>query len=246
MASPNENLCRKGIAMSQDALDGHGFGSGEALRGFLSSMEVYLAQREWSYEKRRRTYAVRRAIESVRHARGPAKTEALSNAVDKISYRLGAESSEARLPVLLRLAESAPTSLFWYALLDQWSSCDDTWGHMPRLLVALRFHARKQSPHAYLDDVGLTLLDGLPSVVTVYRGCSRTRLHGISWTTDEAVAHGFAIGHRGLRVPDPVVVKAAIAKQDIFAVVTDRSESEILLDPAKIERVRVLSQSAQT
>jgi hypothetical protein len=206
-------------------------------------MQVYLARREWSYEKRRRTYAVRRAIESVRHARGPAKMEALSNAVEKIIDRLGAESSEVRLPVLLRLVESAPTSLFWHAFLDGWSSCDDTWAHMPRLLAALRFHARKGSSHGYLDDGGLLFLDNLTPVVTVFRGCSRARTHGISWTTDEAVAHGFAIGHRGLRVPDPVVVKAVIAKQDIFAVFTDRNESEILLDPAKIENVRVLSQN---
>lgn len=199
----------------------------------------WAARRRWGLEKGRQTRAAECAIARYRHTRGSAKAEALSKALRMIWRRASAEESGDRLPVLLRLVESAPTHLFWRAFLGLWPVCDNTWAHTPRLLAALRFHTRNGSPRRYLDDKGLTFLDGLPTVVTVYRGCSRVRIQGISWTTDETVARGFARGHRGLRVPVPVVVTAAIAKQHIFAVFADRKESEILLDPAKISNVQL-------
>ncbi len=62
---------------------------------------------------------------------------------------------------------------------------------------------------------------------------------GISWTLDEAVACGFAEGHRGLRAPDAVLATGLIAKEHIFAVFTDRHESEVLLDPVRIRSRRL-------
>lgn len=66
---------------------------------------------------------------------------------------------------------------------------------------------------------------------TLYRGCSLDRIHGLSWTTDRKVAEGFVYGHRGMRVPDAVIAKTRIRKNDIITVVTDRGESEVIIDP---------------
>lgn len=72
----------------------------------------------------------------------------------------------------------------------------------------------------------------------VYRGCSRERVRGLSWTLDEKVAQSFARGHRGIPVPDPVVVCGEIGRKHVFGVFNDRDESEIVLDP---NRVRLAS-----
>jgi hypothetical protein len=42
-----------------------------------------------------------------------------------------------------------------------------------------------------------------------------------------------------LRVPDPILATGLIAKEHIFAVFTDRKESEVLLDPARIQSRRL-------
>ena len=51
-------------------------------------------------------------------------------------------------------------------------------------------------------------------------------------------ARGFAEGHRGLRVPDPILATAS-SREHIFAVFTDRKESEVLLDPARTQSQRL-------
>ena len=71
----------------------------------------------------------------------------------------------------------------------------------------------------------------LPPLVRVFRGCARLRVRGIAWTVDRAVAEDFARGHRGIRVPEPVVASALIPKEHIFFVTNERQEKEVVLKP---------------
>ena len=82
--------------------------------------------------------------------------------------------------------------------------------------------------------------DQLPDQVEVFRGCSRPRVRGVSWTTDRDVAAGFAQGHRSILVPDPVIVSAVIPKGAVFIVGTDRQESEVILDPRQLRELRTI------
>lgn len=74
----------------------------------------------------------------------------------------------------------------------------------------------------------------------VYRGCSRARVEGLSWTTDFELVRGFANGHRGIPVPKPVVAKANICKDGIFAIFRSRAESEIVLDPDELFGIKIM------
>jgi hypothetical protein len=47
----------------------------------------------------------------------------------------------------------------------------------------------------------------------------------------QAVAEGFARGHRGITVPDAVVAEYRITKPDIITVMPDMAESEVIIDP---------------
>ena len=190
--------------------------------------------REWIKKKRGLTKAAKEAIVRLRGS----DAQDFDAAVEAIHQCCYVESSENRLSVLLNLAASAaPAGVFWRVFLNQWPDCDDTWKHRQRLLRVLRQHARQRS--RYFKDEQRQFLDQLPSVVIVHRGCSNARVAGISWTTDEDVARNFATGHRGLRIPDPVVATGSIRKEHIFAVFTNRCESEVLLDPDRLERLQI-------
>jgi hypothetical protein len=150
------------------------------------------------------------------------------------SYSMMCDSG-SRLAALVGLLQNAPAAVFWRVLLERWMHCDNTWACMPDLLRLIRRHVVTDHPSAYLADNALGFLQALPPVVTVYRGCSRQRVHGIAWTTDREVAEGFAHGHRFIPVPDPVVATGTLTRDLILAVFIDRNEKEVLVDPRDLK-----------
>src|SRR5262249_196356 len=103
----------------------------------------------------------------------------------------------------------------------------------------LRDRVAQLSPIEFMPADDRRFYDRLPDCVTVYRGCGRRRVRGLPWTTDSAVAAKFARGGGFFQPPDPVIASAEIAKTALFFVCTDRRESEIVLDPYKITRLRL-------
>ena len=92
-----------------------------------------------------------------------------------------------------------------------------------------------------MDEAGGEFFDSLPDTVPIYRGCSKERVRGISWTTDRTVAKSFASGHRGVAVPNASLAHAIIPKGAVFCVFTDRQESEVLIDPDRLQKVETYS-----
>lgn len=156
-----------------------------------------------------------------------------------VRKRLTRCNSHQRAGVMLE--ELAMTMDYeWFPIvLAAFPDCDDTWRHHEELLSYLRLAAADYSAEEFFDAEQATFFDRLPNRVTVYRGCSRPRVSALSWTTDPAVAAEFARGHRGIRVPDAVVASAKIDKQYIFAVFVDRAESEVLLDPDRLQNIKI-------
>lgn len=137
-----------------------------------------------------------------------------------------------RLELMLDEVDRLPSAMFWPVFQEVWPTCDSTWAQQEALLDLLRFH---QPCQAHLGTADREFFASLPDIVSLYRGCSRDRLLGLSWSTDRAIAETFARGHRGIYVPDPIVAEAQIAKTWILAVSTARGESEILIDPDALE-----------
>jgi hypothetical protein len=146
-------------------------------------------------------------------------------AIDEICFWC---SSATRLPVLLTVLSchrAVPAPLFWRVLAQQWPGCDATWELQKKLLGLLR--RRRPAP----------ALSELPDRMPVYRGCHRRRVRALSWTLDRGIAEGFARGHRGIPVADPVIAEASIDRANVFLYVTARAESEIVLDPAGLTEI---------
>lgn len=161
-------------------------------------------------------------------------TEAARTAM--IVARLRTEANSAtRLPLMLELlAHEQSHALFWKVLCEVWSSCDCTW-HYRRLLLSM-MERRAQSRWRHIT-AEMHPAEDWPNLVRVWRGCSRERVRAVSWTLDKEVAAGFARGHRGISVPNPVLASAEIPKTAIFFLAHERQELEVVLDPRKLRSV---------
>jgi hypothetical protein len=136
-------------------------------------------------------------------------------------------NSDTRLDHLMGLIWNQPADVFWPALADTWPMCDDTWW-LRRDLLTLMSRQQTRPPIA-----------GLSFPLTIYRGGTRSRVRGLSWTTSRAVAEKFAHGHRGIRVPDPVIAEAVVEQAAVFLAIDGRNESEVLIDPRRLRKLKV-------
>ena len=187
---------------------------------------ILVGQQQWEAEKHRQGDAAYHAIGRYRQSRNQHHQKEALDAIQSCSL---AESSEHRLLRVLRLIEFAPSAIFWPALMATWDDCDATWKHRKRVLWAME-KARKPA-WAFFSPSQRQFFETLPPLVRVFRGCARLRVRGIAWTVDRAVAEDFARGHRGIRVPEPVVASALIPKEHIFFVTDERQEKEVVLNP---------------
>jgi hypothetical protein len=161
-------------------------------------------------------------------------TSGLAESIVNALFGIGINSDD-RAQRLLELTADSDPAVFWQVFHQVWNNCDDTWYLQLDIIEALELNREAQPPRLFWNDEQKAFFDALPEVVTIYRGCSRERMRGVSWTTDKAVAEGFARGHRGITVPDAIVAEYRIAKPDIITVMPDIAESEVIIDPRGIE-----------
>jgi hypothetical protein len=155
-----------------------------------------------------------------------------------IAYLFRFFSSEKLAAEMLPLVSNAAPETVLKIFFAVWPNCDRTSASDNASLLRLLAKARSQvSPVAYLSDANREFLQSLPTNITVFRGCSRCRVDGLSWTTDKEVAKGFARGHRAIVVGEPVLVTANVKKDDVLAVITDRKESELICVQSQILRI---------
>jgi hypothetical protein len=153
-----------------------------------------------------------------------------------IIFGLGGDSV-TRLEVLLDELEALPVNhpdplTFWRAFRTGWPSCDATWGYrdqLPAVLIDARFNGAPFTEAMCPEDAAW--FASLPPRLKVYRGCSAERIAGLSWTVNRAVAESFTEGHRGIDVPNPVIVSATIRKNQVLFATNGREEAEVLIDP---------------
>jgi hypothetical protein len=163
--------------------------------------------------------------------------EALADGIKKRLFGMGVNSEDCAYE-MLRLTQIAEPEVFWKVFHHCWSCCDDTWELNGALLHFLLSHDAEDPARNYMDRKQAKFYKRLPNIVTVFRGCSKDRVLGISWTTDVAVAEGFARGHRGISPTNPVVARARIPRSEIFTVLVDREESEIVLNPTELIEIK--------
>lgn len=123
--------------------------------------------------------------------------------------------SVGRARVFLAWAPGAERDEFWSVLRDQVSGFDRV--DHAALVGAMAQHA----PAPEIDDE----IDAH----IVFRGQNGPVPNGVSWSTDEEVAMGFARGHRGIRHQDPHVISRYVTREEIALIIDDRGEAEVIL-----------------
>jgi hypothetical protein len=144
--------------------------------------------------------------------------------------------SYSRLDFAVRMQKAGlvPLSKVLKVLPDEWPSCDpdDT---DPRFIQLWK--------DAYWANGYKYLRDGPPlprrKTLTVYRGQPEGAPLGLAWSLDEEIAGRFA---RGAWARTPVaggeIITAKVPRSDVLAYLTRRNESEVILDPNNLERVK--------
>lgn len=133
------------------------------------------------------------------------------------------------------------TSLGFFeaALLRAYEMVRVNTSHFPfaRLMALFRLADRRRLREAGSPQPG-------PGPFTLYRGVAGVgrarRIRGLSWTSDEKVARGFANRAALMGGASPAVLRAVVPTRDVLAFLTDREESEflVMLSPkVKVERV---------
>jgi hypothetical protein len=127
--------------------------------------------------------------------------------------------------------------------LGHYDMCDAPWGWRSLLLSQLRSDLEKVPLVDVLVGEARRMFDALPEEVQIYRGCEEGRVRGLSWSTDPAVARGFAFGKR-CRNSAPTLAEAVIPKGHILGAFASRTEAEIVPDPRRLRRLKVQRLSA--
>jgi hypothetical protein len=154
--------------------------------------------------------------------------------------------SYGRTEALAFLMERAPSpSDCVRAFLDSGNMCDAPWLARFKIADLLRRACSQVVLRDLLDPDARRFYDALPQLVPVWRGCEQWRQRGLSWTTDRTVAEGFAKGKRHINKA-PTLVHAEIPKQHIFAVFVCRNESEIVLDPRRLRKLKAVPTQGYT
>ena len=133
-----------------------------------------------------------------------------------------------RLQAFMQVAHNLSDRKYWSILSAIWTDTENQWqnlGAWKRLLSSKRYHR-----HFLMDDTEIQLLNSLPELVTIYRGCVKGQNEdGLSWTLDKAKAKFFAnrFGREG------IILEREIPKSEIIAVFTGRGESEVICEVKK-------------
>lgn len=125
---------------------------------------------------------------------------------------------------------------FWEVFCEQWCEFDDTWDFRSKILLHLIKNQSftRNAPREFANHFR-TFKPG----VKLYRGCSRERIMGLSWTRDKKTAAEFARGHRGIATPDPVLAEITLREGLALAAIHEREEDEMLLNFKKIDPAEV-------
>ena len=107
---------------------------------------------------------------------------------------------------------------FWSDVVAEWSGFDRI-DHARFAKLFRRFRSSRRA----------SMVKHLPGEIRIFRGQDAGDGFGLAWTTDRAVAEGFAAGHRGIAHDDPFVYEITVTRGEVAFCCDDRGEREIVL-----------------
>jgi hypothetical protein len=133
-----------------------------------------------------------------------------------------------RLQAFVSIAKDLPDTKYWSLLSGIWTDTENQWQNLEQWKELLS--SNRPERHYLMDESEVQLLNSLPELVTIYRGCVKgLNEKGLSWTLDKTKAEFFA--NRFSK--EGIILEREIPKSDIIAVLTGRGESEVICEVKK-------------
>jgi len=98
---------------------------------------------------------------------------------------------------------------------------------------------KKSDPNTLMDESDRRALEALTDIVEIYRGVTdynHRHVKSLSWSLDKGKARWFANRFN----QGGYVYQATIKKSDILAYFAGRGESEVVVDPSKLENIELI------
>jgi len=144
-----------------------------------------------------------------------------------------------RFKVLAEHEHRMTDPVFWKTVADAWISSENLWQDAEAINRMLSSPRPKREEMMTPDE--RNALNAMPSTLTIYRGYSGEGTPwGWSWTSDREKGEWFARRPPGPWQgipPDPTLVEATVRKADVIAYLTERDESEIVVNPKRVKIV---------
>ena len=156
---------------------------------------------------------------------------------DRVSDALKPLAPEDRLAPLLDLLEDAPPEICWPVLLEWFPLGDNIWPHQGRLRRRLR---RAGDEYLYQSQSEKMLLDNLDVEQQVFRGCNTRHRKGLSWSLSYERAEAFARRNSAISGHGNVY-ETMIPKRHVFAAITSRNETFLLVDKLCLPNIQLIS-----
>ena len=150
-------------------------------------------------------------------------------------------SEPFRLKAFVGIEQELKDVEFWTLLRDTWIMYELV--YIEELIWMRLFTSKRGERDLLMTPLARRTFQRFPDMLTVWRGCDRNFIKsGLSWTLNRKVAQKFAHGMASLTRTkiDGVLLTGKCKKTDIFAYFTDRKESEIIVESAKVKRKRIV------
>lgn len=140
-----------------------------------------------------------------------------------------------RLDAFLAIRHLLGARVYWHLVREVWMDTENVYQRLPAWIEVWSHEPRHE---AVMDDVERDLLAELPDDVAIYRGVQhRSSRRSLSWTLDQTVATQFA-GRR--RRAAPLLLECRIRRTQILALLNQRKEMEIVVDPASLSSLDII------
>lgn len=134
-----------------------------------------------------------------------------------------------RFQKFLELSNVISDEQYWKILGEIWIDSENLWQY--KKFFKNVFNCQRKHREKIMSKTDRSFLDGLPEKITIYRGFQSKNKNGFSWSLSYWKAKWFAnrFEHKGR------VIQGIVDKKKVIAVMTGRSEYEVIIDPSEVK-----------
>lgn len=124
---------------------------------------------------------------------------------------------------------------YWDTLAWIWTDSENLWQYGP--ILGMLLNSDRPQKEKMMTEDEANFLANLPEEFTIYRGHHGHNKSGYSWTLSYTRALWFARRWEG-NYKKQGVLKATVKKTDVIALLMNRKELEIVVDPSRLTKVK--------